>query len=196
MKIINDFYDDVCVITVAGEFDGRGNLQLDKSLKELAHSGNYKIVMDISAIRFMGNQTISILLSNLKEFRAGGGNIKVLNPQRPVLQYLKSNRMFELFEIYASRTEAVNSFQETSPARKNASPSTTSPEQTRPLEKSPAKSDDKEESLESRFATGEILYVNSCMLATLIKTLEQKGIISSEEALQLMNTDQTPLKGE
>lgn len=196
MKIVSEIFEDVCVITLTGELDSRANLLLDKSLRDLAHAGNYKMVLDVSAIRFMGNQTVSILLKNLKEYRAGGGDIKFLNPQRAVLQYLKSNRMFELFQIFSSRTEAVSSFKEAVPPGKNTVEASVplNPSGSQPVSVSSTELSSGD--LESRFATGEILYANSCMIATLIKTLEQKGVISSQEALELLNTEQLPLKGE
>ena len=190
MKIVSETIEDVNVLVLTGELDTRGNLVLDKVLKDLAQTGSYKAVLDLTAIRFMGNQTISILLSNLKEYRAGKGNIKMLNPQRTVFQYLKSHPMYELFQIYSSKTEAVMSFAKDIPPGK-----VTVEIKSQTVDKEPAALP-KEENLESKFATGEILFANSCMLATLIKTLEQKGILTSQEVFELLNPEQIPLKGE
>lgn len=171
------------MLDLNGELDSRGTIQLDKTLKELVQARHYWVVLDISAIRFLGNQTLSVLLSHLKECRAGGGDIKILSPQRNVLHYLKSNPMFELFEMYSSRTEAIASFPAGPPPVNVDSSATPSP----PAK--PPSPPENPEAIETRFATGEILYGNSCMLVTLIKSLEQKGILTSEEASSLIHTD-------
>jgi len=196
MKIDSCMFGDVVVLTLTGELDSRGNQLLDKTLKDVGQNGIFKVVLDISALRFMGNQTVSLLLSNLKDIRAGGGNIKLLNPQRTVHQYLKQNRMIELFEIHSSRAEAVRSFEESVPRNKSPerSGSTAHPAQGGETAMTPSL-DTSEADIGSRFQTGEILYANSCMLATLIKRLEAKGMLTAEEAGELMDYERLSLKG-
>ncbi|RJP21616.1 MAG: anti-sigma factor antagonist [Candidatus Omnitrophota bacterium] len=198
MKIHKDSITDISILTLVGELDSRGNQQLDKELKDCARQGCYKIILDVAAIRFLGSQTLSLLISNLKEMRAGGGNIKFLNPQRGVLQYLKTNRMIELFDFYVSRMEAVSSFQPAAPAGKKSALPTMEPSgrdscssPTVPSESATTQSGE----VKSRFQTGEILYANSCMLATLIKLLETKGVLSVDEAGELMDYESLSLKG-
>ena len=110
MKIQTQQVGDVAVLSMSGDMDSRSNQLLDKNLKLLIQSGIYKVILDVSMLRFIGNQTISVLISNMKEMRAAGGNIKFLNPQRMVVEYLKQNRIFEIFDIYSSRAEALKSY--------------------------------------------------------------------------------------
>ncbi len=198
MKINKEIINGIVFLTLLGELDSRGNQLLDKELKDLAKEGNYNVILDLSSIRFLGSQTLSLLLSNLKELRAGGGNIKFLNPQRAVLQYLKTNRIIELFEIFSSRADAIHSYQSPKYTSKNNSVSFTPTIQEQPTlsDSLPAKSAEPASTdVKSQFETGKILYANSCMLATLIKVLENKKIISTQEAKELMDYESLSIKG-
>jgi anti-anti-sigma factor len=193
MKIDTKMFSDVVVLNLIGELDSRGNQQLDKSLTELVRTKIFKVILDLTSIRFMGHQSISIIISHLKEFKANSGNIVFLNPQRMVLQHFKSNRIPEIIEIYSTRSEALKALGDTSGRQETGS---TIPDS--PAKKPAALSEQSNEEitqLRSRFETGEFLYANSCMLATLIKTLETKGILTSEEARELMDYERLSVKG-
>lgn len=218
MKIQTQQVGDVAVLAMSGDMDSRSNQLLDKNLKLLIQNNIFKVILDVSMLRFIGNQTISVLISNMKEMRAAGGSIKFLNPQRSVIDYLKQNRIFEIFEIYSSRTEALKSYADvktTTPAAKPGPASSAS--QSAPAAERPSAADrsgyivnnSKQASLEKpaetptpkpisasetqdikhRFETDEIIYANSCMLVTLIKVLESKGILESDEAAGLLDHD-------
>ncbi len=203
MKIESKLYGDVALLSLVGELDGRGHQQLDKALKDLIDTRIYKIIVDLSLVRFMGQQTISLLLSHMKELRANGGDIRFLTPQRALLLYLKQNRVMELFQIFSTRAEALESYKksgtpELSGVKKNEEIVTDPlpiPFPENPDISSTAPLPEKDSSMKSRFETGEILYANSCMLATLIKLLESKGMLTSEEASELMDYERLSLKG-
>ncbi|MDP8243585.1 MAG: STAS domain-containing protein [Candidatus Hinthialibacter antarcticus] len=234
MKIQTQQIGDVAVLSMSGDMDSRSNQLLDKTLKALIQSSIYKVILDVSMLRFIGNQTISVLISNMKEMRAAGGNIKFLNPQRMVIEYLKQNRIFEIFEIYSSRAEAVKSYadvvtqtppktainsidnppndkteasstqsqqRQPAPARSSAADRSAyivnnaktakpaAPEQPADSPKPKPISAGEAQVIKNRFETDEIIYANSCMLVTLIKILETKGILNAEEAGGLLDHD-------
>ncbi len=204
MKIETELIGNIAVLTLVGELDSRGNQGLDKAIKGLASRNLFKIILDVQSIRFIGSQTVSLLISNLKEIRAGGGDIKMIKPQRAVLQYLKQNRIFEIFDIFASKAEAVHAFEKAAPKEipEEKSLATNAEPTSIPLSPVKEKTDEKLESgavtaeeLKSKFETGEILYANSCMIATMIQMLESKGILSSEEARELMDAEKLSMKG-
>ncbi|MGI6457863.1 MAG: STAS domain-containing protein [bacterium] len=185
MKIEQESIGDLVILTLSGELDSRGNHLLNRTLHELADHRMYKVILDISMIRFVGNQTISILLSNLKEMRAGGGDIKILNAQKSVLQYLKQNRMIQLFHFFTTRSEAIRDFESSS---FNAQPANSSPAEFpyQPITDKPVSETLSRENIKSHFETGEILYANSCILAALIRRLQDKGVLTAEEASELL----------
>ncbi|MBZ0256340.1 STAS domain-containing protein [bacterium] len=228
MKIQTQQVGDVAVLSMSGDMDSRSNQLLDKNLKLLIQNNIFKVILDVSMLRFIGNQTISVLISNMKEMRAAGGNIKFLNPQRSVIDYLKQNRIFEIFEIYSSRAEAVKSYADV----KTTVPAASKPAQDAPPPEAPSapgqpaqerqsaaqrssyivnhskketpktpaetasaaappkpRSASEVQDMKHRFETDEIIYANSCMLVTLIKVLESKGILETDEAAGLLDHD-------
>lgn len=200
MKIESKLCGDVMLLTLVGEVDSRGHQQLDKALKDIIEERIFKIVLDLTLIRFMGQQTISLLISHMKELRANGGDVRFLNPQRALMQYLKQNRVIELFQVYSTRAEAIDSFAKTSHAAesspvKEANALAGDISISKPMDATVSGAGEIAPSLKSRFETGEILYANSCMLATLIKMLEIKGMLSPEEASDLMDYERLSLKG-
>lgn len=194
MKIESKIYGDVAVLSLLGELDSRGHQHLDKALKDIIDGRIFRVVLDLSLIRFMGQQTLSLLLSHMKELRANGGDIRFLNPQRPLMQYLKQSRVIELFQVFSTRSEAVDSFKTNNPTEQSPvkEPGVSAGDK---LPEASTDSFDIAPSVKSRFETGEILYANSCMLATLIKLLETKGMLSQEEAGDLMDYERLSLKG-
>jgi len=202
MKIATELAGDVAILNLVGELDSRGNQHLDQAIKDSISKGRFKIVLDVQSIRFIGSQTISMLISNLKEIRAAGGNIKIIKPQRAVLQYLKQNRIVEIFDIYSSKAEAVQAFEMgKSPA---SAGTTTNADNVSAADSASGNSESEEagsaaladvSQLKSKFETGEILYANSCMLATMIKMLEKKGVLTSTEAGELMDYERLSMKG-
>lgn len=190
MKVQTEKNGDVYILNLTGELDSRGNLQLDKVIKDLAKEKCYRLILDLSLIRFVGSQTVSMLISNLKEIRAGGGNIKFLNPQRPVIQYLKQNKITEIFDIYSNKGDAIQSYQTGTPFVAPGSKPGYSPDSHAEEGAQPAV-----QHLSQHLHVNEILYANSCLLATLVKTLENKGLLSSQEAGELLSYETSPKKG-
>ena len=191
MKIHTENCGGVVILTLNGELDTRGNQILDQTLKKLTQEQCYKIVLDLASIRFIGSKTIALLLSNMKEIRAGGGDIKLLNTQRGLLQYLKQQRIFEIFDTFSSRSEALRAFPPTPAPAPAADPNGAVPSFAQNSEAmNPFK-----DLASGQFQTGEVLYANSCILAALIKTLEEKGMLTSKEVRELTDYESLSLKG-
>lgn len=202
MKVDIQMVDGVAIITLAGELDSRGHHLLDKAIKDLISQDCFSVVLDLSTIRFLGNQTVSLLLSHLKDLRANHGDIKFLNPHRMLLQHLKKNRIAELFKIYSTQADAVKSFSKNAtsePAAASVSPDARPPERTSeslPVESESVRTESSQtKSAQARFDSGAILFANSCMLAAVVKILESKKLITSEEASDLLDYERLSLKG-
>ena len=204
MKVDVEMVDNVAVIILTGELDSRGHHLLDNAFKDLISQQCFNVILDLTSIRFFGNQTVSLLLSHMKDQRANQGDIKFLNPHRMLLSHLKKNRITELFKIFSTKAEAINSFTTDPPPAPSSPPPSTQSAAARSQENaavSPVMSEpvqanaDPNESIQSQFDSGAILFANSCMLAALIKVLEAKHLITTEEASDLMDYERLSLKG-
>lgn len=181
MKIGTETVGTVTVLALAGELDSRGNQQLDRAIKEQIQASRFNLILDLTAIRFVGNQTVSLLVSNLKEIRSGGGDIKLLNLQKPVLSYLKQNRIAELFSIHTTRAEALRAFNPAEPAEAGAAGTSRGPGRG---------------GIEALFRSGDLIHGNNGMLAALINLLGEKGVLNPDETRELLGGGPTAEKGE
>ena len=101
---------NVSVITVAGEEDTRSDEAVNKAFRECFEHGSFNIVLDLCRLKYLGSRLRKVLLANTKEALAGGGKVKLLNPQPAVKNYLRDNRLLDFFEVYNVRQGALESF--------------------------------------------------------------------------------------
>lgn len=115
-----------------------------------------------------------------------------------MIDYLKQNRLFEIFKIFTSRREAVDSFLTGDPSGPKAvpivEPEPESPRKTLLNNSQPqAASDSKDHAAQQEnhadFESGSMLFANSCMLASMIHLLQKKGVITEDEAETLLGYD-------
>jgi len=101
---------NVCILSIAGEEDTRSDEAVTRVFRECFEGGCYNIVLDMTKLKYLGSRLRKVLLANTKEALAGGGKIKLLNPQPVVRNDLKNNRLLDFFEVYNIRQAAVESF--------------------------------------------------------------------------------------
>ncbi|MFH1740994.1 MAG: STAS domain-containing protein [bacterium] len=101
---------NVSIIALAGEEDTRSDEAVNKAFRECFEHGSFNVVLDLCRLKYLGSRLRKVLLANTKEALAGGGKIKLLNPQPAVKNYLKENRLLDFFEVYNIRQAALESF--------------------------------------------------------------------------------------
>ncbi len=69
-----------------------------------------KFVLDLHAIGFVDSSGVGALLSALRQASSVGSNIKLCSTQKPVLVLFELVRMHRVFEIFATRAEAIASY--------------------------------------------------------------------------------------
>jgi anti-sigma B factor antagonist len=84
---------------------GRLDAQSATSLKELWRNydeqGQHNILLDLHQVEFIDSIGISTLVSGLKQFRARGGDLRLIGLQpsaRAVFELMMLDRVFEIFE--------------------------------------------------------------------------------------------------
>jgi len=112
MRIQMSREGNVCIINIAGEEDTRSDDVVYRAFRECFEGGCFNIVLDLTKLKYLGSRLRKVLLANTKEALAGGGKIKLLNPQPAVKNDLKNNRLLDFFEVYNIRQAAVESFSE------------------------------------------------------------------------------------
>ncbi|MBX3278369.1 MAG: STAS domain-containing protein [Acidobacteria bacterium] len=71
-----------------------------------------RIVLDFSRVETIDTAGIRALLTLLKHVNAEGGELKLCNLNRRVQSFLVMVRLQRVFEVYATKAEAIRSFGE------------------------------------------------------------------------------------
>ncbi len=68
---------------------------------------NKSVLLDLYALQFVDSSGLGALLSCLRAVNDGGGTLALCNMSKPVRTLFELVRMFRIFDIYASRFEAL-----------------------------------------------------------------------------------------
>ena len=101
--------DGVPVLSVAGEIDVYTAPRLRERLLDLAHGGNSSVVVDLTEVSFVDSTGLGVLVSGLKRFREGGGDLLLVVTQPQILKVLEITGLTTVFSIHATAAEAVAS---------------------------------------------------------------------------------------
>jgi anti-sigma B factor antagonist len=95
----------------------RGNLRLGPEADALRNlfdefllADETHIVLNLAEVPSMDSSGIGVLVRGLTAMKQRGGSIKLVHPSKMVLQTLKLVAVLNLFEVFESDEEAVESF--------------------------------------------------------------------------------------
>jgi anti-sigma B factor antagonist len=95
----------------------RGSMKLGQAvdqfkalIDELIQSGDTRLVLNVAEVPIMDSSAIGVLVRGLTSAKQRGGAIKLVQPSKMVTQTLKLVGMLNLFEVFGTDEEAVQSF--------------------------------------------------------------------------------------
>ena len=109
-------------ITV-GEVDGVAVIVLPEKDLDAANTADFKssvapvlkahakVVFDLSQLRFIDSSGLGAFLSCLRQLSSKGGELKLCGMSTQVYETFELVRMHRIFDIYATKNEAVAAFQ-------------------------------------------------------------------------------------
>ena len=110
MKIDIKSAEGITLVTLQGELGKPEAIILEKKILELIESKSCRIVLDMEEIQYTDSYAIKTILRLNREALGFGGSIKLLRPRKAVKKFLTIGRVFELFDCYETKIEALNSF--------------------------------------------------------------------------------------
>jgi anti-sigma B factor antagonist len=84
--------------------------RLRETLEDLMASGDSRIILDLAEVPMVDSSGIGLLVKILASAKQHGGAIRLLNPSKMTSQTLKMIGILNLFEIFDSQQQAVESF--------------------------------------------------------------------------------------
>ncbi|MDR3418503.1 MAG: STAS domain-containing protein [Nevskia sp.] len=110
MPITFDRLGDVTVALVpAEELDAGNSAEFKREAAPLMEATT-KLVFDLSRLRFVDSSGLGAFISCLRKLNAKGGDVKLCGMSKQVRAVFELVRMHRIFEIYATREEAVRAF--------------------------------------------------------------------------------------
>jgi anti-sigma B factor antagonist len=110
--------DDVTVLDLTGRFTlaevvafGRGSdLVLGETIRNMCKKGRKKLLLNLAAVTFMDTCGIGQLLGTLTSARRQGVELKLLRPNKQLLEILKLSKLDTVFDIMEEDAAAIASF--------------------------------------------------------------------------------------
>jgi len=98
--------ENTCIVDIAGEVDLRGTPQLRKLLFE-ALKASPKVVVNLSAIRYIDSSGIAALIEALKESQRLKREFVLFGMNQRVLDVFKLTHVIQIFQIVDTEEQAL-----------------------------------------------------------------------------------------
>jgi anti-sigma B factor antagonist len=110
MQITSETIGDVAVASLpVEELDAANAGEFKRDIAPLLDTHD-KIVLDLSRLRFVDSSGLGAFISCLRRLKARGGELKLAGMSKPVQGVFELVRMQRVFDILATRDDAVRAF--------------------------------------------------------------------------------------
>ena len=110
MELATETIDDVTVVVLPGEqLDASNAKDFKRDVAPLLAPCR-KVIFDLGALRFVDSSGLGAMLSCLRQLNAAGGDLKLCAMTKPVRALFELVRMHRIFDIHATRSDALQSF--------------------------------------------------------------------------------------
>ena len=103
----------VSVLKVSGYLDTTTASELENALYGLLKRGEYRVVVDLSGVNYISSAGWGIFISEIKEIRNHGGDLKLAGMVGDVHEVYNLLEFHTILEAYTSAKEATSAFEST-----------------------------------------------------------------------------------
>jgi anti-sigma B factor antagonist len=111
-------HDDVTIIDLAGRlslgeavaFGPGSGVVLSETVRELAKKGQKNVLLNLAGVTYVDSSGVGQLVGALTSAGRLGVSLKLLRPNKQVLDLLKMNKLHTVFDIGEDEATAVASF--------------------------------------------------------------------------------------
>ena len=100
--------DDAYVISLAGEVDLYTAPEFKQQLLDVISQGGKNVIVDFSNTTFIDSTTLGVLVGGVKRLRTNEGRLSLVCSDRNITKIFEITGLDKVFEIYATRDEAVS----------------------------------------------------------------------------------------
>lgn len=111
MKFKTKEKNSITIISLEGNVLGGTDANLlNELLHKLVDQGKRKIVLDLKSVKLMNSSGLGMLIAGLTTMKNASGNLKLASPSNKIQNLLIVTKLVNIFEIYSSVKEAVESY--------------------------------------------------------------------------------------
>jgi anti-anti-sigma factor len=110
MNITEREQNGVIIFTLEGRVDSEGAVDLDLELQAAVTEDKYKLILEMSQVRYMNSAGLRTLADILTQCKANNGDLKLVNLNPKVQRVLQIIGFDKFFAIYATLEEALAGF--------------------------------------------------------------------------------------
>ncbi len=95
------------LVVVTGEIDLFTAPELKARLTAAIDEGTSRVIVDLSAVTFIDSSSLGVLIGAHKQLKLSGGGLVIVCDDRTIMNTFKITGLDGVFEIVASRADAV-----------------------------------------------------------------------------------------
>jgi anti-sigma B factor antagonist len=111
VKLATRQVGDVTVIDAAGRITlGEGASAFRDRIRELASSGDKKILLNLAEVSYIDSSGIGELVSGFTTVTGDGGQLKLVGLSKRIKDLLQITKLYTVFDVHDDEAAAVRSF--------------------------------------------------------------------------------------
>jgi len=101
---------DIIIYYPEGRMDLANSLKTEAKLNEKIQAGFLKMVFDLENLECLSSSGLRVFIALVRKMKEKNGRVVFCSLSSGVKNVINMTRLDDVFEIYGSRTEALNSF--------------------------------------------------------------------------------------
>jgi anti-sigma B factor antagonist len=107
MEVTREKHGDSVLLVIAGQIDMYSSPELRGELTAALESGSKRLVLDMEKVEFIDSSGLATLIEVLQKLRGSEGKLRLSNLSSGVLGVFELSNLDQLFDIRATREEAL-----------------------------------------------------------------------------------------
>lgn len=107
---LDELPNDITLVRIEGEVNTASSEDITSLMKHFNTTGRKKVILDLERVTYFNSRALGVLSQGLREMHRGGGYLKLCNLSSVVLKLFEITSLFDVFQVYETIEEAVQSY--------------------------------------------------------------------------------------
>jgi anti-sigma B factor antagonist len=107
MPLTDENREHADIVRMPARVDATVAESLKTELHDLLRAGNSRLLLDMSAVKFMDSTGLGVIVTAMKSARAGGGKLALFGLPARVRALVELTRLHLIFDIYVDEASAL-----------------------------------------------------------------------------------------